>query len=54
MAGKNALVEVQREFGGIADHLRSYKVVIDGEVVGRLSPGESSATELAPGVLSAT
>jgi len=44
-----ASVEVQREFGGITDHLRSYKVVLDGEAVGRLRPGESCTFDVAPG-----
>lgn len=43
-----ASVEVRRDFGGLTDHLRSYEVVIDGEVVGRLRPGESRAFEVAP------
>lgn len=44
-----ASVEVQREFGGLTDHLRSYKVVLDGEVVGGLRSGESGAFDVAPG-----
>lgn len=45
-----ASVEVQREFAGLTDHLRSYKVVIDDEVVGRLHPGESCAFDVTPGL----
>jgi hypothetical protein len=44
-----ASIEVQREFSGLTDHLRSYKIVLDGEVVGRLRPGESCAFDVAPG-----
>ena len=44
-----ASVEVQRELGGLTDHLRSYKVVLDGEVVGHLRPGESCVFAVAPG-----
>jgi hypothetical protein len=44
-----ALVEVQRDAGGLSDHLRSYEVVIDQEVVGQLSAGESQAFEVDPG-----
>ena len=46
---KMASIEVQRELGGLTDHLRSYKVVLDGEIVGHLRPGESSAFDVAPG-----
>jgi len=44
-----ASITVQRELGGFTDHLRSYKVVLDGEVVGRLLAGEYCAFEVAPG-----
>ena len=44
-----ALVEVQRELSGLRDHLRSYQVVIDEEVVGLLSAGESLIFEVGPG-----
>jgi hypothetical protein len=44
-----AFVEVQRDFDGFVDCLRSYKVVIDGAVVGQLGPGDHSAFEVAPG-----
>jgi hypothetical protein len=49
MAAKMASVEVKREFGGVTDHLRSYKVVLDGQVVGRLHPGESCFFDVVPG-----
>jgi hypothetical protein len=49
MEAKMASIEVQREFGGLTDHLRSYKLVLDGEVVGRLRPGESCALDVAAG-----
>jgi hypothetical protein len=50
MAGAGmASVEVQREFGGFTDHLRSYKIVFDSEVVGRLRPGESCVLDTTPG-----
>lgn len=42
-------VEVQREFAGITDNLRNYEVVIDGEVVGSLAPGQASMFDLASG-----
>jgi hypothetical protein len=44
-----ALIEVQRDIGGLTDALRSYKVVIDDEVVGRIGPGESRAFSVAAG-----
>lgn len=44
-----ALVEVQRVSGGYTEHLHPFKVVIDGEVVGRLGPGESGIFEVTPG-----
>jgi hypothetical protein len=44
-----AIVEVQRDFIGLRDHLRSYQVVIDEEVVGQLGAGESQAFEVDPG-----
>lgn len=44
-----ASIEVQREFGGVTDHLRVYEVVLDGRVVGRLHPGEAETVEVAPG-----
>lgn len=44
-----ASIEVQRELGGFTDHLRSYKVVLDGEVVDRLLAGESCAFNVSPG-----
>jgi hypothetical protein len=50
MAVEIAVIEVQRAIGGWTDHLRSYKVVIDGGVVGRLWPGDSLACDVAPGV----
>jgi hypothetical protein len=49
MAARMASVKVQRELGGITDHLRSYKVVLDGEVVGHLRPGESFIFDVTPG-----
>ena len=49
MAADMASIEVQREFGGWTDHLRSYEVVIDREVVGHLRPGECHVCEVAPG-----
>lgn len=44
-----ASIEVQRELGGLTDHLRSYKVILDGNVVARLRAGESCAFDVAPG-----
>lgn len=44
-----ASVEVQRDSGGFSDYLRSYEVVVDEAVVGRLGPGESRAFDVAPG-----
>lgn len=44
-----ALVEVQRVSGGYSKRLNPFEVVVDDEVVGRLSPGESKAVEVAPG-----
>ncbi len=44
-----ALVELQRDLSGLKDHLRSYQVVIDEEVVGLLGAGESQAFEVDPG-----
>jgi len=44
-----ASIEVQREFGGLTDHLRSYKIVLDGEVVGQLRPGETCVCDVSAG-----
>lgn len=44
-----ATLVVQREVVGLTDHLRSYKVVLDGSVVSRLRPGESCTLDVSPG-----
>lgn len=44
-----ALIEVQRVSGGFTEHLNPFKIVIDGEVLGQLGPGESWAFQVAPG-----
>lgn len=44
-----ASVEVEREFGGVADHLRSYEIVVDKHVVGYLGPGETYTVDLSCG-----
>lgn len=44
-----ALIEVRRVSGGYTEHLHPFEVVIDGEAVGRLGPGESGTFEVAPG-----
>jgi hypothetical protein len=49
MAVEMALLEVHRELGGTADHLRAYQVVVDGRVVGSLHPDESAAFEVPSG-----
>jgi hypothetical protein len=49
MENEMASVEVQREVGGLTDHLRSYKLVLDGQVVGQLRPGESCVVDVATG-----
>jgi len=49
MSGETAVIEVQREIGGLSDHLRSYEVVVDGDAVGRLRPGDSATFDIAEG-----
>jgi hypothetical protein len=49
METEMASIEVQREFSAFTDHLRSYKVILDGETVGRLRPGGSAIFDVAPG-----
>ena len=46
----SAFLEVEREIGGVTDHLRVYEVVVDGMVVGRLHPGETLTVEVGPGL----
>ena len=43
------VIEIQRDSDRLADHLRSYKVVIDGAVVGAIEPGESAAFDVTTG-----
>jgi hypothetical protein len=45
--GGVASIEIERDIGGLTDALRSYKVVIDDEVVGKIGPGESRAFNVA-------
>lgn len=44
-----AWVEVQRVSRGQSKHLNPFEVLVDGEVVGRLGPGDSGVFEVAPG-----
>jgi hypothetical protein len=49
MVVEQTTIEVERDFGWVSDHLRSYEVIVDGATVGRLGPGESGVFEVAPG-----
>ena len=40
---------MEREFGGVTDHLRAYKVVIDGDVAGELRCGDTGCFDVGPG-----
>jgi hypothetical protein len=45
-----ATIHVQRTPDGYTDSLRAYKVLVDGQVQGRLKRGESVDVQVAPGV----
>ena len=46
---EQAQVRVRRPEGGLRDRLRSYRVLVDGEHVGRLRPGGAVTAAVAPG-----
>lgn len=49
MPNEKATVQVRRARGGLTDLARTYEVVIDGELVGRLEPTETGEYEVSPG-----
>src|SRR5262245_15638529 len=44
-----ATITVERKAGGFGHRLRKYKVVVDGQEVGRVGDDESLSTEVSPG-----
>jgi hypothetical protein len=49
VSGSGSQIEIARESGHHVDSRRRYNVIIDGKLVGRLSPGESGRYDVAPG-----
>jgi len=45
----DATIHVHRESGPFRDRLRSYKVLVDDEVVGKVKPGEDVRHAVPPG-----
>jgi hypothetical protein len=42
-------ITVERKPGGYTDRVRKYKVLVDGDEIGRVGAGEATSAEVSPG-----